>query len=359
MVSERAVIARITARAMSVVVLAVSFMNAARGQSGPTGIRYRLIDPTKMPSYGAGVDEDGDVVGTLLPQEEPIRHGVQSRQPFCWSRGTLTLLGKSTPTLSLAGNSAVAVANGPIIVGVGNIIQSGRLLGVKAWIYKHGHLTIVESGEKAGYFGAHSINSSAMIAGYASRKQQPCVYRRGRLERLPTLGAAGEGKAYCVNNSGNIVGFATNRVDGVEAAVMWRGAAQPVRLGVLVLGGSSIAFSVNDSDVAVGCASAANGIWHACLFKTAKCIDLGAPDGKSSVALCINSKGVIVGKLRVSPSVTHAFIIRNDKMVDLNDCIDKRSEWLLESARSINNSGVIVGDGRYRGEERAFILMPM
>jgi hypothetical protein len=43
-------------------------------------------------------------------------------------------------------------------------------------------------------------------------------------------------------------------------------------------------------------------------------------------------------------------------MIDLNSLLPDNSGWQLEDATAINNNGVIVGDGTYNGQERAFIL---
>jgi hypothetical protein len=43
-------------------------------------------------------------------------------------------------------------------------------------------------------------------------------------------------------------------------------------------------------------------------------------------------------------------------MIDLNSFLPVGSGWRLNQANDINNFGVIVGDGTFNGQERAFIL---
>ena len=45
-------------------------------------------------------------------------------------------------------------------------------------------------------------------------------------------------------------------------------------------------------------------------------------------------------------------------MQDLNDMLPAGSGWELEIARAINASGRIVGTGRYKGQQRAFLMTP-
>jgi hypothetical protein len=46
-------------------------------------------------------------------------------------------------------------------------------------------------------------------------------------------------------------------------------------------------------------------------------------------------------------------------MYDLNRLIDPASGWVLQSALAVNAHGQIVGHGTWRGQSRAFLLMPL
>lgn len=57
--------------------------------------------------------------------------------------------------------------------------------------------------------------------------------------------------------------------------------------------------------------------------------------------------------------MTGAFVCKDGRMQDLGELIPKNSDWTLEQASSINDSGQIVGKGFHHGQERAFLLTPV
>ncbi len=68
---------------------------------------------------------------------------------------------------------------------------------------------------------------------------------------------------------------------------------------------------------------------------------------------------------QTSPTtLRHAFIYENGEIKDLNDLIDCKfdsngnRDWVLYEARSINDSGIIVGNGLLNGIQTAFMLKP-
>ena len=87
-------------------------------------------------------------------------------------------------------------------------------------------------------------------------------------------------------------------------------------------------------------------------------------------AFDINNSGQVVGTViyDVVPDTFHAFIYENGETIDLNtriNCkVDPNEEavgnpdWILYEARSINENGVIVGNGLLNSERHAFMLTP-
>ena len=77
----------------------------------------------------------------------------------------------------------------------------------------------------------------------------------------------------------------------------------------------------------------------------------------------INESGQMVGVMWDSDqedAVEHAFIFDIENGVrDLNDLIDPGSQWVLQVARDINNSGQISGTCIYNDKKRGFLLDPM
>lgn len=89
-----------------------------------------------------------------------------------------------------------------------------------------------------------------------------------------------------------------------------------------------------------------------------------------SDAFDINESGQIVGSSQFEnvPANFHAFLYENGEMKNLNSLIDCDTGWILNEARSINDSttgmstgsddGIIVGTGILNGQKRAFKLIP-
>ena len=90
--------------------------------------------------------------------------------------------------------------------------------------------------------------------------------------------------------------------------------------------------------------------------------DLGELGGHYSNAVALNSTGTeIVGysAISITSPTNHAFIYRNGRMSDLNSLVPRATGWVLVAANSIDDTGVIVGYGMLRGEQRAFMLTPV
>ena len=81
----------------------------------------------------------------------------------------------------------------------------------------------------------------------------------------------------------------------------------------------------------------------------------------SSKAWNIDEQGNVVGDATSSDTLlTRAFIWNaSEGMQDLNDLLVAADDWELQSARSINSSGSIVGHGLRHGMVRAFLLTPV
>ena len=140
---------------------------------------------------------------------------------------------------------------------------------------------------------------------------------------------------------------------------------------------------INDSRQILGDVSLPGGHGHAVLWHGDRMTDLGTPTGYPvSVGGGLNNRGEVVGdcfldansfkgfllthtggnnplRRYLDRSSEHAFVYRQGKMQDLNDLIARDADWILESARGINDRGQIVGEGLHHGETRAFLLTPI
>ena len=81
--------------------------------------------------------------------------------------------------------------------------------------------------------------------------------------------------------------------------------------------------------------------------------DLGTLSGGYSYAYGVNVHGDVVGT-----SGGHAFVWRSGALVDLNSVLAPVTQWRLNRPRAINDCGLIVGSGQFRGQPRAFLLTP-
>lgn len=91
---------------------------------------------------------------------------------------------------------------------------------------------------------------------------------------------------------------------------------------------------------------------RACLWKNGKVAAL-AGSGANSGASGVNNKGQTVGESDGVP------VIWDDgKMTDLNTLIPANSGWTLLHVSDIDDKGQIVGNGKLKGRNRAFLLTP-
>lgn len=330
---------------------------AQRSKMAPP--RYIITDITRRMSYGNSIDDDGDIVGTLVPSLGPnSRDKLPTCRPFWWRSGMLRDLGKERAELGNT-STAMSVQNGPIIVGVCIVIHGGRNKGLKSWMYKGGNVTFIESPNGRGFFGSHMVSKSGVVVGIDSPLGRPCIYSDNSSHELATLGPGGTGSADGLNDSGHIVGAASAGKVDLEQAVVWTG-SKISRLCALPSTGISRAFSINNTGSSVGYYTPAGRTQiHACVFTHGAVRDFGTLGGGWSKGYSINSSGQIVGESANINNLKRAFVITQGRMYNLNKCIDRNSGWLLTSAKCINSSGRIVGTGYFKGEQRAFLLTPV
>jgi probable HAF family extracellular repeat protein len=120
--------------------------------------------------------------------------------------------------------------------------------------------------------------------------------------------------------------------------------------------------SINNSDRIVGYVTTSNGVDHAFQYSGGVMTDIGTLGGDYSYAISINNSNVVVGGsyIDANNSVYHAFIYQTNSMTDLNGLLDASgSGWTLIEARSIDDSGQIVGVGRLLGADHGFLLNPI
>jgi len=165
-----------------------------------------------------------------------------------------------------------------------------------------------------------------------------------------------------VNSSDQVVGYAY-LASGTFHAFLRTGGTM---LDLGTLGGDySYAYAINDAGQIVGAAALPDNTRTHAFFSNGSgpFQDLGDLGYNVSEALALNSTGTLVVGRATVPSNTgytlyHAFAWNGGVMRDLNGLIPANSDWILNEATGVNDAGVIVGNGTFGGQTRAFRLTP-
>jgi probable HAF family extracellular repeat protein len=249
-----------------------------------------------------------------------------------------------------AGDSAAnAVSDAGIAVGFDGT------LGSNAFAWQDGVSTPLET-----YIDCCSqaldVNESGLIVGFAAEgsfgNYKAVKWENGAIESLGF-----SGRANGVNDLGEIVG----RMQLAWAVGFLATGDEVIELGTLG-GNVSDAFDINNLSQIVGHSTTADGETHPFLWQDGVMIDLGVrPDTDTGTAFAINNFGVAVGETFLYDDFQiRATLWRSGEApLDLNNYIVTDEDWVLETARDINDAGQIVGDGLYNGQRRGFLLTPI
>jgi probable HAF family extracellular repeat protein len=256
---------------------------------------------------------------------------------------------------------------------------------------------------------AEAINDKGQIVGTAGLGG---VYWN-ESKQVTDLGTLGARYAVDINNSGQVVGLAytTGAIDqasaingcdgGVCRGYVWSEGKGMTLIGTLggdysraegindlgqVVGRSHVSSSAQDNSAFLW--TEANGISKLGFFggeiqdinnlgqivgpylwtPESGFVDIGSLGGGWAFAYGLNNLGDVVGwsNAIIEDKLTgtaleekHAFLWdEQEGMVDLNTLIAKNSNFLLEQAYSINDSGQIVGVAKVDGEYHGFLLTP-
>ncbi|HXO32905.1 MAG TPA: hypothetical protein VN901_11185 [Candidatus Acidoferrales bacterium] len=342
--------------------------------------RGRLHDLGVLPggtsSCGQGINIHGTVAGFSTNGEIDPLTGYREIHATLWQQGKVLDLG------TLAGNESYANFindRGQITGGALNAIldafTTDLFIGatqVHAFLWEHSimqDLGTLGGPDSIGYY----VNQRGEVTGQSFTNDipnettgmptlDPFLWRNGHMLDLGSLGGT-EGIPNALNNHSQVVG--SSRIAGDETfhPFLWdKGSMKD--LGTF--GGSTgVGLSINDDGAVVGRANfPGDERWDAFLWRRGVMTDLGNL-GCTSTALSINAAGQIVGTSRLADcQIQHAVLWENQTIYDLNDLVPADSGLELFETHSIDDDGVIAGNGLPPGCDdvhicgHAFLLFP-
>lgn len=205
--------------------------------------------------------------------------------------------------------------------------------------------------------GAHSagnaINDGGMVVGFSefgsTDARHAFAYMNGTMTDLGTLGTGFFSSANGVNNQGVIVGESSITSDPIPDTHPFI-----YKNGVMTdlgsLGGTfASALVINEREQVAGHATMPDGTFHLFLYENGTMKDIGSLGGNFATVYGINNQGAIVGIAEPPGSSILAVLFKDGKLVTINSLIDPALGWNIEFARSINDSGQIIGSGCRQG----------
>ncbi len=269
-----------------------------------------------------------------------------------------------------------------------------------AFIWRNGELIPLEpfcTGSEA-----HAINSAGQVLGNvvtglcgADAEVLPVIWHNGERTLLCTAGQIG-GSFMDINDLGTALFTVSRRVNDRHVHYLYESGTGIYTEGPLLYE----AFAVNSSHRVVGSVFVEPNSLHGAIWENGMVIDIGTFGGRLTFAFGINEQGHVVGYSDVTGDVPHAFLWTGSDLLDLgagyardiNESMDivgmtgdlcgqevaqsaalwkggrvfhlncqipPGTGWSLREPMAINNKGQIVGQGRYNGNERAFLLNPV
>jgi probable HAF family extracellular repeat protein len=326
------------------------------GSSTSSGIsRYVITDLGPVSSSGSNsgplINNNGQI--TVMNSMAQIVPSTQ--EAYLYSGGTKTDLKTSTTALAINNSGQVLF---------GNVEYTG------------GNLQNL-SGQFGTSFNATAFNNNNQFAGNLqvsgttgnlNSVTHAAIFSGGKVTDLGVLPLFTSTLATAINDSGQVVGNTSGDpttgtgVSGfVARAFIYSGGAL-TDLGTL--GGDYVlAYAINNAGQVVGASLLGDdpdSDTHAFLYANGQMTDLGVLSGGGfSAAYSINTSGQSVGAASTPGHFnSYAVLFTQGKVVNLNNQIPANSGWVLASATSINDKGLIVGVGTYNGQQHGFLLTP-
>jgi probable HAF family extracellular repeat protein len=356
-------------------VLVAAVVLAFLGTSTPPQPEFDILDLSNLGGRKTkvhGFNGRGQMVGEVTTEKGECH-------AFVWSASKgLTDLG----TLGGAASRAFAINDAGQASGYSSM-EDGTTQAF-LWTQADGMVGLGTLGGKSSKALTVSWDGNVLGSSETGRERENHAFIRTARDGMVDLGTLGGhiSDAKVMNGLGQIVGWSLPGDVQAGRAVMWSwkdGTGTIADLGTLG-GPDSSAHCINERGQVVGIASLFKDVRHGFVWKSGEgMIDLGTMGGKQSCANAINNHGEVAGWSHLgnlaSPEVfqdvvnallgrpsfrkiQHAFLWRDGVMSDLNDTIEPESGWELIMASVLTDSTVILGEGRFDGETRTFMLEP-
>lgn len=309
-------------------------------------------------SLALGINNLGEVVGAADTDQG-------TRRAFLWRPGQ-GIYDLQFNGVTLGGRNSSAWGINDLGYTVGEATVPGSLVNPFEFSHAFWHAGSMFDLNGAGPFlgGQNSrttaINASGQACGLAQDQQGRWrAFRYSQSAGVVDLGTLGglQSRANGLNDSFEVAGTA-DMPDGSMRGMLW----SPTRgTFTFFFNRSRVceAYDVNNAGLVVG--SGLVGRQTRAFTADTVALKFRALPGRGvvTVAKDVNNSGRIVGWSggNVAP-LQKAVMWVNGRMIDLNTRIPRRSGWVLWRANAINEEGQIVGEGRFNGRNRAFLLTP-
>ena len=307
--------------------------------------QYVVVDlgPLAMTeSRGYGLNNFGDIVGQARDSS--------GRPTGFINRGGILLLLNQQPVLT------------ELAVAINDSNQVAVIANQRSYLYQNGQFTDLGTlGGPSSTTIVRGLNSLGQAVGTSENlggDTRAFLYDGQSLMDLGTLGG-GTSQANSINDTGAVVGW--SQTTSSYRAFVYDSQNGMQALGTLG-GDGSQAWGINDQGAIVGQAATAAGSQNAFIYQAAMMRGLGTLGGLNSFAYGINNSNLVVGYYEDTNSKARAFLWETNRMFDLNRLIPPASNWILTSARAINDAGQIVGVGQLGAADQtdhAVLLNPI
>lgn len=338
-------------------------LGAALCAPAQTKYGFRVVDVSAGFDPASDLDDAGQTVGYMNTDDitQAFREVGGRPQGLGTLGGTYSSATRINGRGEVTGSSDLALESGE------------EYARSHAFLYANG--TMRDLGTLGGgYSGGNGINERGQVTGSSyltgDVTQHAFLYSDGTMRDIDTLGSA-TSAGYSINSFGTVVGYyAFNADDGSSRAFRYTQASGMVDIGTL--GGEyASASDVNDRGQIVGFSSDASGRFRPFLFDggTMTAITSSISGFVPQSARSINESGQIVGRAQAAGSLLgRAFLYTATSGTrDLNGLVDLTGTpyagWTLYDAFTVNDSGQILvqaWNGNFNAiEARSFVLTPV